>query len=624
MPYYNPLHVHSSDSLLDGCSQIKHIPKRIHEIGAQACAITEHGNINSSISFIKECKEYKDAEIKPIVGIELYLCEHSSSQRDSENRELSHLLVYAKNNDGWKSLLKIIEWSNRPEHFYYRPRISLSELAQFSEGLACVNGHLGSPLSKVILSGNLNNALRMIGQYKDIFGDDFWIECQPICNKFSSDGRKVLNGARQLIEKTGVKGLATPDAHYLRREDRILQNIMLCKTLNITLDQGSECGMSTFFEHDDFHIPTYEEMLDYGSKPEELEHTIEFTNRIEEYTNILHEPMLPQFGCPEGYNPDTWLRQLCREGWKKKIKDKIVKQKESIYAERVKEELAVLQDANLSSYFLILHDIMQFVDKMGWLRGVGRGSSGSSMVSYLLDITKVDPIKHDLLFSRFYNSARKGSLPDIDFDVPKHAREYVLDYIKNKYGHDRVGLIATFGTMQGRNALKDVLRAYGIDFEEANTITKNLPEPAKIAAELEQIKKEGGDPSIIKYALKQDPEKFREWAYYDEDDVLQGPYAVQFENAIRLEGIKVSVGKHPAGIIITPSSLSNICPMIYDSKTKTQICGFDLEDAESVGAMKLDCLGLSALDKLMDIKNILRTGVVQKITMKEGENNEIR
>ena len=437
------------------------------------------------------------------------------------------------------------------------------------------------------------------------------MEAQPICNKWADDSLKTIQGIRQLAQQTGIKAVATADAHYARREDAIIQRILLCKNLNIKLSEGASCGMSSFFLHNDFHIPSYEEMIDYGSTEEELDNTNFVASLVEEYKDILRPPILPDFQCPNNYSPDEYLRQLCREGWNKKIKNKVDKNNWQVYIDRIQRELEELQGANLSSYFLILHDIISFVRSKGWLVGPGRGSCGGCLTAYLIDITKVDPIEDDLLFERFWNSARKGTMPDIDIDIPKHARDTTIEYIKNKYGVDKVGQISTFGTMQGRGALKDVMRAYDVPFEEVNKITKLLPEPAKIAGELEEMKQEEGSSSVIRYALENDPKRFQEYVQYNDDGKLEGIYAEQFENAMKCEGIITSVGKHACGIVVAPTELSNICPMIYDSKTKTQICGFDLDDIEAVGGMKLDLLGLSTLDRLMGIQQILEFGEIK-------------
>jgi DNA polymerase-3 subunit alpha len=604
---YIPIHTHDSTSLLDGASKIEDIPKRAKEIGSNACGVSNHGTISGSIKFLKECKK---GDIKPILGCELYIADDDTTIKSNDNRSLTHLLVYAKNDTGWKNLLKIIKWSNDPERFYYKPRISLKELTQFSEGLICLNGHLGTSLSKLILNDDMTEALRLVGWFKNVFGDNFFLEGQPICNKWAADSLKTLQGIRKLGQHTGIPVIATADAHYVRREDAIIQRILLCKNLNIKLSEGNTCGMSSFFLHDDFHIPTYEEMIDYGSTEEELGNTNVVASLVEEYKDVLKSPILPEFKCPNNMSPDEYLRQLCREGWNKKIKDKVDKHNHQVYIDRIKRELDELQGANLSSYFLILHDIVCFVKNNGWLVGPGRGSCGGCLTAYLIDITKVDPIEDNLLFERFWNSARKGTMPDIDIDIPKHARDTTIEYIKEKYGKDKVGQIATFGTMKGRGALKDVMRAYDVPFEEVNKITKLLPEPAKIAGELEEMKQEEGVSSVIKYALENDPKKFQEYVFYNDDGELEGMYAEQFKNAIRCEGIITSVGKHACGIVVAPTELHNICPMIYDSKTKTQICGLDLDDVEAVGGMKLDLLGLSTLDRLMGIQKILACGEI--------------
>lgn len=257
----------------------------------------------------------------------------------------------------------------------------------------------------------MTEALRLVGWFKSVFGEKFFLEAQPICNKWSEDSLKTIQGIRELSKKTGIKAVATADAHYLRREDAIIQQILLCKNLNLTLSEGPSSGMSSFFLHNDFHIPTYEEMLDYGSTEEELENTFEVSSLVEEYKEILRPPILPKFECPNGQSPDEYLRQLCRDGWNKKIKNRVDKEKHQVYIDRIKYELDVLQGAGLSSYFLILHDILDFVKNNGWIVGPGRGSCGGSLVSYLSDITKIDPIEHNLFFERFYSNAR--NIPDI-------------------------------------------------------------------------------------------------------------------------------------------------------------------------------------------------------------------
>jgi DNA polymerase-3 subunit alpha len=247
------------------------------------------------------------------------------------------------------------------------------------------------------------------------------------------------------------------------------------------------------------------------------------------------------------------------------------------------------------------------------LPGPGRGSAAGCLVSYLIGITSIDPIQYNLIFERFYNSGRNTkdriSMPDIDVDVPINKREYIIDYIKNKYGHNKVSQMITFNTMKGRGALKEVLRVYGnIPFEEMNRITKCIPDEAKIADELQEMKEDTGEASIIRWALENNVDKLKEWCYIDDDNNLSGPLAKRFEQAIRLEGTKSNQSKHAAGVVISSESLDTVCPMIYDSKNKQLIAGMEMQDLESLGVIKFDVLGIAMLDKIMNISESLNYG----------------
>jgi len=333
----------------------------------------------------------------------------------------------------------------------------------------------------------------------------------------------------------------------------------------------------------------------------------------EEY-NILHAPILPPFSCEEG--PDEHLRNLCKKGWQEKIDGIIPKEKIPDYTKRVKHELDVLQGAGLSSYFLIVGDIVDYVRENKWLPGPGRGSAAGCLVSYLMGITSIDPIKYGLIFERFYNAGRNTddriSMPDIDMDVPVSKRDEIIDYIKDKYGSEKVGQMITFQTMMGRGAIKDVLRAYGgISFEEMNLITQHIPDKAAIADELQEMLEETGESSVIKWALENKVEQLREWCYIDEKGSLQGRLAKRFEQAIRLEGTKRAQSKHAAGVVISPYPLPEICPMVLDTKTKQLIGGLEMQDMEDIGMIKFDVLGVAMLDKIMGVKSILQEGDIK-------------
>jgi DNA polymerase-3 subunit alpha len=314
--------------------------------------------------------------------------------------------------------------------------------------------------------------------------------------------------------------------------------------------------------------------------------------------------MLPNFPCPEGHNVNSWLRELCRNGWRNKIQDVIPKNEQQPYIDRIKHELNVFEGANLAGYFLIVEDIIRYATKeLKCIKSPGRGSGASCLTAYLLDITQIDPIKYKLNFSRFYDESRKNTLPDLDLDFPKYKREKIIDYIKDRYGKDYVTQIATYQTMKGRAALKDVFRAYGnIPIKEQNDITKLLPDPAKIAGELQEMEDKEGESSLIRYTLENDKKGLlKQWCYIDDDGELKGPLAKQFEQAINMEGTKVAQSKHAGGVIISPLPFNEVCPLIYDTKAKNQICSLSLEDAESCGLMKLDCLGIITLNRIEDM-----------------------
>jgi DNA polymerase-3 subunit alpha len=381
--------------------------------------------------------------------------------------------------------------------------------------------------------------------------------------------------------------------------------------INKKILNNEDVPMGCFFKSDNYHILSPEEMYELHSE-EEIDNTIYVDSLIEEY-DILSKPSLPQFACPTGFNPDEYLRELCRNGWKEKIANKISKEDQQVYVDRIKEELGVLQGAGLSSYFLIIQDILRHVKNNGWLPGPGRGSAAGCLVSYLIGITAIDPIKYDLLFSRFYNAGRNTadriSMPDIDVDVPINKREQIISYIKDKYGANKVSQMITYNTMKGRGALKEVLRVYGnVGFEEMNRITKHIPDEAKIADELQEMKEDTGEASIIRWALENNVDKLKEWCYINEEGLLAGPLAKRFEQAIRLEGTKSNQSKHAAGIVISVSDLNTVCPMIYDSKNDQLIAGMEMQDLESLGVIKFDILGVAMLDKVMTISDLLKNG----------------
>ena len=624
MKKYIPLHVHSHYSLLDGLSKPKQISKRCQEIGVNACALTDHGNIAGAIQFYQEMKS---SGIKPILGCEIYICRDGAGIKEKNNSKLEHLLILAKNFKGWKSLISLISESNNPDFFYRKPRLNINNLGQFADNnLICITGHLGSTLATRIVENDKisknwkKQAENHISNLVDIFGkDNLFLESQLIDKDNLPIQESLTECIRELGRHNDIKIICTPDAHYCTKEDADDQRILLCNNLKTNLSEvnkklanDDDVGMGCFFRSNNFHIPSQEEMNELHTT-EEIENTNMVNEMCEEY-DILSKPNLPPFDCPDGYDDAEYLRQLCRGGWKKRIADNVPQNEHEQYVDRIKYELEVLQGANLSSYFLIVQDIVNYVRSENWLPGPGRGSAAGCLVSYLLGITSIDPIKYNLIFDRFYNAGRNTkdriSMPDIDVDVPINKREDIIDYIRKKYGQNKVSQMITFNTMKGRGALKDVLRAYGnISFEEMNKITKFIPDEAKIADELQTMKEETGEASIIRWALENNPKELKEWCFINKSNQLDGPLAKRFEQAIRLEGTKSNQSRHAAGVVIGSEPLNGICPMVYDAKNKQMIAGMEMQDLENIGVIKFDILGVAMLDKIMDVSQTLSEGI---------------
>jgi DNA polymerase-3 subunit alpha len=621
MKKYIPLHVHSHYSLLDGLSKPAQIADRCENIGVKSCAITDHGNISGSVQFYKAMKA---KNIKPILGCEIYIPKQSSDIKNKENSDLSHFILLSKNKEGWNSLIKIISSSNKPENFYHKPRISFDKLAELISYNNIIGfcGHLGSTLSDLLSESKdtvTKTGVEFIAKMKSIFGDEnFFLESQLMDQENTPEQIEMTGHIRELGKITNTKIICTPDAHYCTKEDAIDQRILLCNNLKTTLVDinkkminNEKIPMECFFKSDNFHILSPEEIYQIHSE-EEIENTNYVDSLCEEY-DILDKPRLPAFNCPNNLSSDEYLRELCRNGWRQKIANQIPELDHETYANRVKYELEVLQGAGLSSYFLIVRDIVDYVRNQSWLPGPGRGSAAGCLVSYLIGITSIDPIKYNLIFERFYNSGRNTStrisMPDIDIDVPINKREHVITYIKDKYGTNKVSQMITFNTMKGRGALKEVLRVYGgVSFEEMNKITKYIPDEAKIADELQEMKDDTGEASIIRWSLENNVDKLKEWCYIDNDGGLSGPFAKRFEQAIRLEGTKSNQSKHAAGVVISDTNLEDCCPMVYDSKNGQTIAGMEMQDLESLGIIKFDILGVAMLDKIMTISNLLQYG----------------
>lgn len=602
-----PVHAHDHCSILDGSQSAKSMIDYCIEQEYPAYAITNHGNCFSAYEHNNLAKK---AGIKSILGNELYLSSQSSKIKNPLNRKLSHLPVLSRSLKGWRELIKIVSASNHPDNFYYKPRLSLDELAEMPHGdIIAFSGHAGSDLANACITDlsayradslsearsflrDVNDVIPLALKYKEIF-PEFFLEIQLIDEENLPVCRLIAEMLREVSKKTGIPCLATADSHYTRKEDAHIQRILLCSSLRTTLrtvynklNNEEEFGLGGFFKSNNYHIPTLKEMQSKHTE-EEIKNTLLIADMCENYS-LQKPPSLPSLY----ENDNQVLSEMCWGSSRMKS--------DPVYQDRLRMELGVIVKNKLSGYFLIMQDIVRWAQSQNILCGVGRGSAGGCLVSYLIDITKIDPIPYGLLFERFYNEGRNTegqiSLPDIDVDFDRTRREEVISYIENKYGKDKVGHIMTISTLQGRGALKEVFRVYDACSQtEMNTITSNIPQEAEISDHLEEMRKAKGYSSIIEWTLENEPKSIETWAKLENGKIV-GEYSKYFELAIKIEGAKKNVGQHASGIVVSNEPLTEITPMV--NQGGNLICGMEMGDLDKMGLAKLDILGLSTLSKI--------------------------
>lgn len=419
---------------------------------------------------------------------------------------------------------------------------------------------------------------------------------------------KTLNGYRVLIRLVSGECVIYHDKDlefypegklellevcYAEKEDAILHRIILCSGLKTTLKKVKDVelgDLKKYFDGDEFYF----KKVDTSSPANE-----KLISELEDYT-ILAKPKLPKVDC-KGQTEEEYITQLCRNGWRKRL-SRLQGEEKQKYGDRVKYELSIINGFGLAGYFLIVQDIINYVRSRGWLPGPGRGSAGGCLVSYLLGITDIDPIRYGLLFSRFLNAGRFSkdniSLPDIDMDVPSIYRDEIIQYIKDKYGHEKVYQMITFGRLQGRSAIKEVARVYGdLSFSELNELTESLPQEASVSDELEEMEVK----SVILWTLENDPQKLEKWCRLSEGNLV-GELSDLISLAIRIEGTYKSQGKHPAAVVISNDNIINDAPLVLD-REGNKVVGLEMSDLDKVGLTKFDVLGINLLDKIMEICN---------------------
>ena len=555
MSNFTHLHVHTQYSILDGAAKISTLLDRVKELGMEACAITDHGNMYGVLEFHSTAKK---KGIKPILGCEVYVAEN----RLAKTRSGYHLILLAKNKIGYQNLAKLSSLGFKDEHFYYTPRIDKELLNQYREGLIVCSACIGGEIPKAILSQGKDAARKPIEEFLEMFGEDFYLELQD----HGHEDQKIVNKAlKELAAEYNIKIIASNDTHFVYKEDFEAHRILVC--INTQSDFDDQSSMM-YSGHE--YIKSPEDMLElFSDSPEAISNTQEIVDKIEDF-DLEQSIILPTFPLPEGFGSEMeFLRHLTKEG-----ADKRYGEITEDIKERIEFELETIERMGFPGYFLIVQDFINKArNELGVVVGPGRGSAAGSVIAYCVGITNIDPIKYNLLFERFLNPERI-SMPDVDVDFDDEGRERVLNYVIDKYGADHVAQIVTFGSMAAKSSIRDVARVLKLPLNEADYLAKLVPtrpgttltSAFKEVPELQKIKDEG--QPLTKRVLK---------------------FAEQLEGSIR------STGTHACGVIIGPDDLSNHVPLASQKDSSMMVTQFEGKLVESAGMLKMDFLGLKTL-----------------------------
>jgi len=557
------LHVHSEYSLLDGMARLDDLLRRVKELGQSAVAITDHGVMYAILDFYHRAKA---AGVKPILGCEMYLAPRLMHQKESKlDSSPHHLILLAKNNTGYQSLIKIAT-AAYTEGFYYRPRVDKPFLQEHSEGLIALSACASGEIPRLIVGGQLDQAKEAAEWYKRVFGPGhFFLELQR--HEGMPELEEVNRHLLTIAREKDIPLVVTNDVHYVNREHARVQEILLCIQTNSTIRDPKRMRMGS----DTFHLASAEEMFDlFADYPREA---LENTLRIAEMCEVDLEPHgyhLPDFEVPAGHTPQSYLTELCQEGLQRRYQH-ITPELE----ERLAHELTVIHQMGFDTYFLIVWDLIRFAKSSGILVGPGRGSAAGSLVSYCLGITELDPLAHGLIFERFLNPGRI-TMPDIDMDFPDDRRAELIDYAVHKYGEDRLAQIVTFGTMGARAAIRDAGRALELPLGEVDKVAKLIPVGPKVK---------------IKDGLDSVPELKR---LYESEDYIKE----LIDTALQLEGIARHASTHAAGVVIADKPLIYYTPLQKPTKgtdNGAPVTQYEMGLLEQIGLLKIDFLGLSTL-----------------------------
>ncbi|MGC9603599.1 MAG: DNA polymerase III subunit alpha [Minisyncoccia bacterium] len=551
------LHVHSHYSLLDGLAKIDQLIAKAKEFGMEAMALTDHGNLYGAVEFYKKAKK---AGIKPIIGVEAYVAPNGRlNKRPKLDEKRFHLILLVKNDVGWKNLVKLVTLANL-EGFYYKPRIDKELLEKHHEGLICLSGCYSGEIAKLIAAKNFEEAERVATWYKNIFGEDYYLEIQPHVPELHEPILKIS-------KKLGIPVVATQDIHYVNKDDRTAHEILLAVQTNSKLDDEDRMSLKKY----DISVTSPEEMAEiFKDIPEALSNTIEIAQKCH-WELELGKTRIPKFPVPNEKTSYEYMESLVKERVYNRYPEisKIVK-------ERMEMELGVIKKTGFADYFLIVQDFVNWAKEHGIVVGPGRGSAAGSIVSYILGITNIDPLKYDLLFERFLNPDRIQA-PDIDLDFTDTRRDEVLAYVREKYGADRVAQIITFGTMMAKAAVRDAGRAMGLPYSFCDQIAKLLP--LNVNSKM----------TDLKTALEKVPE-LKE-IYRKNADAKK-----LLDAAIKLEGTARHASVHACGVVISDEPLTELMPLQRAPQGEdTILTQFEMHSVEDMGLLKMDFLGLKNL-----------------------------
>ncbi|MDB5350192.1 MAG: DNA-directed polymerase PolC [Planctomycetota bacterium] len=574
------LHCHSHYSLLDGASKVPALVKKAKDLGMPALAITDHGNLHGAAEFLREAK---NLDFKPIVGIEAYVAPRHRTDRagggHSGTEHNFHLTLLAKTGEGVRNLMRLSSKSFL-EGFYYKPRIDKEILERHSEGLICLSGCVSSEFSDHLLHDKPEEAAKLAAWYLKVFGpENFFVEIQ---NNNVQIQRDHAERAVDLARKMGLPLVATSDAHYLNSDDAKAHDVLLCVNMGKTFDDPNRMR----FESEEFHVRSPEEM--YAAMPEHaeaLKRSAEIAEGVEDHYKSLNfgKRQFPSFKTPEGKTPETYLRELCEQG----MIERYGQDPSPEARDRLEHELGIIERMGFASYFLIVWDFVRFARENN-IASSARGSACGAIVSYVLHLSQVCPLKYDLLFERFLDPNRSEA-PDIDIDIEQDRRYEVIDYVRKKYGAGNVAQIGTFLTMGAKAAVKDVGRVLNIPLARVEQVTKLIPSmPLHIT---------------IEAAIKAEPALKR---LQDEDPDIQK----LLDYAKRLEGLARNVSTHAAGVVIADRPLEEMVPLQKlpnkDKEKEVVSTQWTMGDVEKAGLLKMDFLGLRNLSSLGAAVGILK------------------